>query len=81
MEVFALKQVEKTSEIDGKNKLENPLKILFKTAKTAPLYRLPKTSRWSQTAGQNDLSDDQPVDRPTVIFFTVGAFRSTVPWA
>jgi len=77
MEVLVLKQVEKTSTRDGKNWLENPLKILIKQAKGAPFYRLPKTSRWRPTQQEILLSVDRLVDRPTVKFLTVVACRST----
>ena len=42
MKVLALKQVEKISKIDGKNLLENPLKILCKTAQNSPILYTPK---------------------------------------
>ena len=52
-------------------------KILFKSyvkkPKTAPFYRVQKYSRCGQICRPDDLSVDRPVDRPTVIFLTVGA--------
>jgi len=65
--------VEKISTRDEKIGFVTFQKSCVKQPKTALLNRLPKTSRWGQTSGQNDLS----FDRPTVKFLTVAAYRST----
>jgi len=56
----------------GKTGSKTLLKSCWKLAETTPFYRVTKTSRWGSIPRPDDLSVDRPVDRPTVIFQTVG---------
>jgi len=52
-------------------------KSYVKLTKTAPLYRVKRTSRWGSIPRPDDLS----VDRPTVLFMTIGVASRLLGWS
>ena len=84
MKVLAQKYVEKTLREIGKTGSKTSPKSYMKLVKTASFYRVQKYSRWASIPKPDDLSVDQPVDRPTVSSDRWGCRsigRSTAPKA